>query len=260
MNLCFPAFKNKMIDSHTHPQFPQYDADRGEVIKRTLDAGVKMICVGTDLEMSRKAVEVADAHDGIWASVGLHPNDNLDEVFDFESYRDLARNEKVVAIGEAGLDFYRTPEMEKREAQKNNFRQQLELAKEMGKPFIMHCREAYDEALEIWQEYKIPAVAHSFTGSVSLAEKLFDLGFYIGLNGIITFTEQYDEMVRNAPLDRILLETDAPFLAPVPYRGKRNESLYMEYVARKIAKLKGIYKEEVITRTEDNAINFFKLQ
>src|SRR3989344_7758644 len=133
---------DRIIDSHCHPQFPQYDADRDEVVHRALDAGVQMICVGTDLEMSQKAVELAERFEGVWASVGLHPNDNLDETTDFSLYQSLARHPKVVAIGEIGLDYYRTTEPIQKELQRSRFKQQLEFA---HKPIIIHCRDAHDD-------------------------------------------------------------------------------------------------------------------
>lgn len=249
-----------LIDSHCHPQFPQYDADREDMIERTLEAGVKMICVGTDLEMSRKAVGLAKKYDGIWAAVGLHPNDNLNENFNAEVYEKLAEENKVVAIGEIGLDYYRTPNVEKQKVQKERFERQIQLAKKLGKPLIMHCRQAYDDALEILERNQVKGVAHSFSDTWETAQKLFDLGFCIGLNGIITFTDQYDELVKKSPLERILLETDAPYLAPVPYRGKRNEPLYVVEVAEKIAELKNMSLEQVTSQTTKNTQDLFRLQ
>lgn len=249
-----------LIDSHAHPQFPQYESDRDEVIKRTLDGGVKMICVGTDLEMSNKAIELAHRQEGIWASVGLHPNDNLEEKFDPDVYKKLIQNDKVVAVGEIGLDFYRTPGPEKQRIQKERFIQQLEMTRELNLPLIIHCRDAHIQMLEILSEHRgFHGVIHSFTGTWPQAQRYFDLGFVIGLNGIITFARQYDETVINAPLDKILLETDAPYLAPVPYRGKRNEPLYVVEVAKKIAELRNISAEEVAERTTQNCKKLFNL-
>lgn len=249
----------KLIDTHCHPQMSQYDGDREEMIERTLDGEVGMVCVGVDLESSEKAIELAGKYENIWAAVGLHPNDNLDEEFDAEKYKKLAQNKKVIAIGEVGLDYYRIPEIEKQEIQKKRFELQIEMARELNLPVIMHCRQAYDDAFEILKNKSVEGVAHSFTDTWGNAKKVFDLGFYIGFNGIITFTEQYDEIVRKSPMDRILIETDAPYLAPVPYRGKRNESLYVVEVAKKIAKLKNVSVEEVSEQTTNNAIKLFKL-
>ncbi len=257
----------KLIDSHSHPQDQQYDNDREEMIKRALDGGVQMICVGTDLKISKKAVDLAEKYDGIWAAVGLHPNDNLEEQFDPQPYKKLCENEKVVAIGEIGLDYYRTTESELQTLQKERFKKQLAMATELDKPVIIHCRDplrraegeasAHDDMLEILNGQSLRGVIHSFTGTWEQAKRYFDSGFYIGLNGIITFTDQYNQMVINAPLDRILLETDAPYLAPIPYRGKRNESLYVVEVAKKISELRKITVEEVAEKTSKNTSSLF---
>lgn len=255
-----------MIDSHSHPQFPQYDQDRDEVIRRALVAGVQMIAVGTDYEMSAKAVVLANQYEGIWASVGLHPNDNLQEKLDLGLYRELAKDPKVIAIGEVGLDFYRTIGEENLAFQKERFIKFLELAAETGKPLIMHCREAYTEMLEmldgaakLFGADKILGVAHSFTSTWETAQKFLERGFYLGFNGIITFTDQYNETVKNIPLDKLLLETDAPYLAPVPNRGKRNESSYLNFVTEKVAQLRNIPTEEVAQQTIENCKNLFNL-
>src|SRR3990167_1249516 len=256
-----------IFDSHCHPQMAQYDKDREEMLKRAKDAGVFMICVGTDLETSGQAIELARKTEGMWASVGLHPNDNLNEKFEPEKYRELLQQEKVVAFGEIGLDYYRTEKPEDQKFQKERFIQQLELAKELKKPLILHCRDgksgstgpAYRDMIEILSRgYAINGgVIHSFTGSLDEAKQFLDLGLYLGLNGIITFAKQYDEIVREVPLERILLETDAPFLTPEPYRGKRNEPAYVVEVAKKLAELKNVSLEEVIIQTTKNAENLF---
>ncbi len=248
-----------MIDSHCHLQFPQYDADREEIIKRTLAAGCGMICVGTDLEMSKKAVELAEKHDLIWATVGSHPNERSRE-FRIDDYEKLAKHPKVVAIGEIGLDYYRTPEKEKQEEQKEIFQQFLELVATTKKPAIIHCRDAYNDMLDILKNNPVAGVIHSFTGKLELAKKFLDLGLFLGLNGIITFTNEYDDMVAHVPLEKILIETDAPYLAPVPHRGKRNEPLYVIEVAKKIAGLKNVLVERVTKQTAQNAKILFNLK
>jgi TatD DNase family protein len=258
-----------MIDSHCHPQFPQYADDREEMVKRALDGGVRMICVGTDLEMSKKAIELAGQYKGMWASVGLHPNDNLGEGFDGRAYEELLKQDKVVAMGEIGLDYYRTEGKEDQKLQKDRFIQQLELAKKVTKPLILHCRDskagstgqAYPDMVDIIKSgyTELGGVIHSYTGSLEEAKQFLDLGLYLGFNGIITFARQYDEIVKYAPLDRILLETDAPYLTPEPYRGKRNEPLYVIEVAKKIAELKGISFDEVAEQTTKNTKKLFSL-
>src|SRR3989344_241869 len=258
-----------IFDSHCHPQFPQYDNDREEMIKRARDAGVFMICIGTDLETSKQGIELAQKTEGMWASVGLHPNDNLDEKFNPEEYEDLLMQDKVVAMGEIGLDYYRTTEDSAKKFQRERFEQQLDVAKRVNVPVIIHSRDAgkgsvgivHGDLLSILKN-NLPSrlgVAHSFTGTLEEAKKYLDLGFSLGFNGILTFARQYDDVVRYAPLGRILLETDAPFLAPEPYRGKRNESAYIIEVAKKLAELKNISLEKVIEKTTENCKNLFNL-
>ncbi len=260
-------FMSTIFDSHCHPQMAQYDKEREEMIARALRAGVSMICVGTDLETSRQAIELAQKHEGIWATVGLHPNDNLNEKFDSMIYHTILQEPKVVAFGEIGLDYYRTEKPEDQKFQKERFIEQLELAKELKKPLILHCRDgksgstgpAYRDMIEILRRgYAINGgVVHSFTGSLDEAKQFLDLGLYLGFNGIITFARQYDEIVREVPLDRILLETDAPFLTPEPHRGKRNEPAFVAEVAKKIAELKNESLEKIIEQTTENCRKLF---
>lgn len=258
-----------LIDSHCHLQFPQYDADREEAIKRTLAAGCGMICVGTDLEMSKKAIELAEKYDGpplpegyrrtgIWATVGCHPNESIKEL-QITDYEELAKHPKVVGIGETGLDYYRIKNQELRVKQQEVFRQFSELSRKLGKPIIIHCRNAYDDMLDILKNNPVAGVVHSFTGNFNLAGKFLDLGLFLGLNGIITFTDEYDDMVAKIPLDRILIETDAPYLAPVPHRGKRNEPLYVKCVAERIAEIKNLTYEEVARAATENTNKLFNL-
>lgn len=265
----------KFIDSHCHPQFSQYDADRDEVIKRALNSGVQMICVGTDYQMSVAAVELAAKYDGIWASVGLHPNDVNQEsgVMDHESrikeFEKLAKAEKVVAVGEVGLDYYRTKEPEKQKLQRNVLEQFIDLAVSKNKPLIIHCRDplrrsvskasAHADVLSVIENSALRGVIHSFTGTWQEAKRYIDLGFYIGLNGIITFTDQYNETVLNVSLENLLLETDAPYLTPEPLRGKRNEPAYVKHVAEKIAKLRKVDFTEIAKTTTQNAKKLFNI-
>lgn len=252
-----------IFDSHCHPQFPQYDKDRDETIKRALDRGVFMICVGTDLETSKQGVELAKQYKEIWATAGLHPNEMGN--FNVKDYENLMTDNKIVAIGEVGLDYYRTPDKEKQKIQEERFIQFLDLATGYNKPVVIHCRDAqkgsdglaHHDAIEILKNYKLSGVSHSFTGTKEEAEAYINLGFHLGFNGIITFTGQYDEVIKETPLDKILLETDAPYLAPVPYRGQRNEPAYVIEVAKKIAELKNISLEEVVNQTTKNAEKLF---
>jgi len=265
---------NIVFDSHCHPQMEQYNSDRDEMIRRALDAGISMICVGTDLETSRKGIELAQKYAGMWATVGLHPNDAVNDLrFTIYEYEELLKENKIVAIGEIGLDYYRTPEPDKQEEQKKVFGNFLDLAIKHDKPVIIHSRDAakgstgkvHKDLLAILNtkylihNTNLRGVAHSFTGGIEEARKYLDLGFYLGFNGILTFARQYDEVVKYAPLDRILLETDAPFLAPEPYRGKRNEPFYVVEVAKKIAELKNETLEKITDQTTENCKKLFGL-
>ncbi len=251
----------RIFDSHCHPQFPQYDKDRKEMLARTLKKGVFMVCVGTDLETSRQGIELAQQYEGMWASVGLHPNDNLSEKFEPTIYEELLEKQKVVAFGEIGLDYYRTKKPEAQQIQKERFIQQLELAKKVQKPLILHCRAAYKDMIEILKNGYIAngGVVHSFTGTPQEGRQFLDLGLYLGFNGIVTFARQYDQVVQETPVNRILLETDAPYLTPEPYRGQRNEPAYVVEVAKKLAELKSLKYETLIQQTTENCLKLFKI-
>ena len=256
---------SNIFDTHCHLQFPQYDKDRKEVLARSDEAGVKIICVGTDLETSTEAIDLSQEHKNIWATVGLHPN-GIPEYFDISVYQNILKNPKVIAIGEVGLDYYRTPEAEKQKTQKEIFEQFIDLAIKYKKPMVLHFRDSskgsagkvHKDALEILPK-DIAGVSHSFTGNLAEAKEYVNRGMYLGFNGIITFARQYDEVVKYAPMENILLETDAPYLTPEPYRGQRNEPLYVKEVAKKIAELKNISINEVIAKTTQNVINLFKI-
>lgn len=298
-----------MIDTHSHVHFNAYKNDMDEVIKHSLSHGVQMITVGTQSDTSRKGLEVAERYEGLWASVGLHPNhlhqqtfwdgDELPEeqqatgkiktraeVFNPALYRELASHPKCVAIGEFGLDYYRIPEgYDKQQViddQVAACRAQLDLADEMNLPVIIHCRDAHERQYAILKEYvdakKLPArgVIHCFTGTQEEAERYIDLGFYISFTGIITFPGKkhspltkggergveltpLQNVVRALPLESLFIETDAPYLTPVPHRGKRNEPWYVQHVAQKIAELKNITVEEVDRVTTQNAKTLFRI-
>lgn len=256
---------SNIFDSHCHPQFSQYNNDREEVIRRALDGGVFMICVGTDSETSKQGIELAQKHNGIWATVGLHPND-VDKFYDFMIYHKILEQPKVIAVGEVGLDYYRTPEIEKQKKQKEIFEQFVDLAQKTKKPMVLHFRDSsrgsegrvHKDALEILPK-DIAGVSHSFTGNLNEAKEYINRGIYLGFNGIITFAHQYDEVVKYVPIDRILLETDAPYLTPEPHRGQRNEPLYVKKVAQKIADLKNVSVDDIVTKTTQNVIKLFKI-
>lgn len=237
------------------------------------EGGFGGIVVGTDFKMSREAVELAEQHHFLWAAVGLHPNDNIEEEFDMASYKELAADSKVVAIGECGLDYFRTGTTpEERNAQKRRFAAQIELALEVEKPLIIHCRDnpkraegepcAQDDMLVMLKDYmgnhpNLKVAIHFFTGSGELAKQYLDLGCYLSFPGPVTYTDMYDESIRVAPLDKILSETDSPFAAPVPFRGKRNEPVYVEEVVKKIAAIKGVSVDVMAAQILENAKKVF---
>ena len=252
----------KLFDSHCHLYMPQFDADRAEVLARMQEAGMGAVVIGVDLASSRAALELARQHDFLYSSVGLHPNDNPTEAFDIDAFEALARDPKVVGIGECGLDYYRQEPSElAKAAQRARFMAHITLAQKVCKPLIIHCRDAHVDLLAILAEEKptVPIIIHFFTGTAELAQKYLSLGCYISFPGPITYTDMYDEAVRIVPLDKLLIETDSPYAAPVPNRGKRNEPIMVADVARKIAIIKGIPPEDVVAATTRNAQSVFGL-
>lgn len=275
------------IDIHSHVNFGDYDTDREDVMKRAKDANVWMINVGTGIETSKQGVALADGeaekgNDGVFAIVGLHPiytsqfvlKDGTvkseGEVFDKEAYRELLRNPKVVGIGECGLDFFHLPDhvplkADAIEKQKDAFRAQIEVAIEFNKPIMIHARESYREILEILDEYlstsegRLRGNAHFFAGTAGEAKAFLDRGFTLSFTGVITFARQYKELIELTPLDRIMSETDCPYVTPVPFRGTRNEPLYVREVSHKIAEIKGVDVEIVKKALVDNAFRVFGL-
>jgi TatD DNase family protein len=257
------------IDTHSHFNLSQFDADRAEAIARMEDAGVGTICVGIDQETSAKAVEYAATHEHIWACVGQHPTEWWQE-YDIDAFIALAREGRVVAIGECGLDYYRAREREHISEQKVLFEKQIALAKECDLPLMLHIRPeegtmaAYDDALDMLEAWKadwptMRGTAHFFAGDKRVADRFLALGFHISFSGVITFAPEYQELVAHVPLDRILPETDAPFAAPAPYRGKRNEPAYVTEVVKKIAEIKGISPEEARTALFHNTTTLFNI-
>lgn len=255
----------KYFDSHCHIQLLQFDEDREGVLARMRETRTGAIVVGTDLQESKDAVALAKQHDFLWAAVGLHPNDNLEEVFDSAAYEELARDPKVVAIGECGLDYFRSGgTQEEKSAQKARFEAQIELALAVNKPVIVHCRNAHDDMLEILKDYmgnhpQLRVLIHFFTGSGELAQKYLDLGCYLSFPGPITYTDMYDQSILDAPLDKILSETDSPFAAPVPSRGKRNEPSYVSHVVAKIALLKETDLDTMAAQIVRNSQKMFNI-
>jgi TatD DNase family protein len=255
----------KLFDSHCHLQLSQFDADRDAVLARMQEKEMGAVVIGTDFKESREGVELAEQYDFLWASVGLHPTDNVEEEFDVTAYQELAADPKVVAIGECGLDYFHlTGGDAEKAAQKKRFEAQIELALTVQKPLIIHCRNAHEDMLEILKDYMgnhpdLRMILHFFTGTGELAQKYLDLGCHLSFPGPITYTDMYDESIRVCPLERLLIETDSPFAAPLPNRGKRNEPAFVAEVAKKVAKIKGISPDQVGELSFQNAKAVFGL-
>ncbi len=286
------------LDAHTHTQFSGYDADRDAVIRRAQDADVRMVNVGTQKDTSRAAVLLAEQYPGeLYAAIGLHPihtsrsfHDEQElgggeaaaegviktftsrgEIFDADYYRALALNPATVAIGECGLDYFHFNDDEPREAQiarqKDALLAQIELSKEVKKPLIIHCRDAFPELIEFLRPHAHelpPGIIHFFTGTPGDARVLLELGFSFTFGGVVTFPPRkgkaqgdYDEAIALIPIDRILSETDAPYVAPAPFRGKRNEPAYVVHTVAKLAELKGVTPDEMKAQIWENAKRIF---
>ena len=250
------------IDTHAHIQMPEFDADRDQVLARAEAAGIGlMITVGFHLEASRQAVEAAQRYPQVYASVGVHPHDakHYDNRAD-ETLRDLSKSQKVVAIGEAGLDFYR--DRSPRPAQTEAFRRQIRLAKERDLPLIVHDRDAHPETLQLLMEEQAEAVVlHCFSGDLAMAEEAWARGYYTSIAGPLTYprNEALREVVRKARVDRLVLETDCPYLPPQAFRGQRNEPGHILHTAHEVARLLGMPLDEVGRITTENARRLFRL-
>jgi len=250
------------FDSHAHYDDPRFDADREELLNSFKENGVDYIInVGADIPASRASVKLAEDYGFIYAAVGVHPHsaDTLNED-GFKALEKLCGMPKVAALGEIGLDYYY--DNSARDSQRYWFKRQLELAARMNLPVIIHSREAAAETFNIIEESHIRrGVMHCYSGGVPMALEYVKMGFYIGVGGVITFEKvrKLREAVEAIPLENILLETDAPYLAPVPYRGKRNNSNYLTFIAMKIAEIKGIPLQDVADMTFSNALNVFKI-
>ena len=256
-----------LIDTHAHLNFKPFNKDWERAIKRAFDAGVKgIINVGSNLATSKKAVEIAENYGkGIYAAVGLHPIEVDREDFDEPAFLGLAQNPKVVAVGETGLDYFHRSSREK---QKEVFKKLVKIANTVKKPVILHSRESDDDLLALLdkKEYQVEAsprgVGHCVGRDLETAQKFLNLGFYLSFTGNITYNvgAKKEEMLKKVPLEKIMVETDCPYLAPQSRRGKRNEPAYVVEVAQKIAKIKGISLEELGRITTENAKNLFRLK
>ena len=274
-----------LIDTHAHLNFNAFKDDADKIIQQCLAADIWMINVGSQLETSRRAVEMAKNYsEGVYAAIGLHPIHTLPtpvdvqevspvfrskpEKFDAEKYKKLAQSNKVVAIGEIGLDW--TYAKSKKELQEQAFRTQLSLAQELNLPVIIHCRKAWKETIGILKKFysskskvkgleSLNGVAHFFSGSLEDAQELFKLGFFVSFTGVITFSNAYNGVIKKIPLGKMMVETDCPYVAPFPHRGKRNQPLYVKYVAQKIAGIKETRFDRVARVTTENARKLFRI-
>ncbi len=246
------------FDTHAHLNFSDYDRDREDIIRNTLIKGVSMVNVGTDIKESRMVLEIAQKYkEGVYAAIGLHPLYVEEEDFDIQSYKELI-DKKIVAIGETGLDYKYTKDETVKEKQKFVLEKHLYLADISNLPVILHCRMAHKELLSILKEsLKSMGVLHCFSGNYKEAKEYLTLGLYFGINGII-FKMNLEKAIKEIPLNKMVLETDCPFLSPVPSI-KRNEPLFLEYIAKEIARIKNISVEEVAQKTTENARKLFQL-
>jgi len=286
-----------LIDTHGHVSFNAFKQDADKVLERTLKEGTWVIMPGTQFSTSKRAVEIAEQYqEGVYAAIGLHPihlaekrrvdvqevqSENVkeeewmtfgtkEEEFSYEKYKELGQSKKVVAVGECGLDYYYEPKSkEKRQAerlkQKSTLAQQVKLAQELDLPIIFHCRKAHEDLLEFLKPHqgKIRGVIHCYTGDLKQAEQFYNLGFSFGFNGLILkdvpALPSPKEVIGALPLERIVLETDSPYLVPPEAKAERNEPLFIQYVAEEIARIKGISPEEVASITTANAKSLFSI-
>jgi TatD DNase family protein len=276
----------KLIDSHAHLNFRAFNKDRKEIIDKCLEKDIWMINVGSNFETSRKSLELADEYNrGVYGSIGIHPIHVFHEEYSQECMWDLAKNsDKVVAIGETGLDYFHLKNSSGRlvkeeeifnkaqKAQKKLLNQHLKLARMLELPIIFHTRPYkdndayYDLVAELekfaafYQDFVLKGVIHCYVANLELAQIFLRLGLYLGFTGIITFSNEYDKIIEEVPLDKILLETDCPYLSPEPKRGKKNIPQNVIYIAKKIAKIKGVDISKIKQQITQNAINLFNLE
>jgi TatD DNase family protein len=251
----------KYFDIHSHLNSSKYSEDLEEVIQRMRETETHTIVIGTDLEHSKRAVELADKYENIYACIGIHPVDDPTITFEEGEFERLVTHPKVVAIGECGLDFYSAKKEEDLERQSKLFTSQIEFAIKHNKPLMIHGRSAEKEIADFLEPFKekygdkLRGNMHFFAGTPEVAERFFKLGFSVSFTGVITFTHDYDEVIKRAPLNMIHAETDAPYVAPVPFRGKRNEPTYVSEVYKRIAEIRGEDPEVVRATLVQNALS-----
>ncbi len=266
------SIQPQYIDAHAHLNFKAYDADRDEVVKRTLDSGTWVINVGAALATSKAAVEMAEKYeDGVYAIVGLHPTHVVDEEFDAIEFEKLVAHPKTMGVGECGIDVFRLPEQYQTDVGKEEvlrkqevvFKQHIELAVKYNKPLMIHARASYGKILEIFDRdfiskgIQLRGNVHFFAGTVEEAQAFIKMGFTISFTGVITFADDYRKLVEAVPLDKMLSETDCPYVTPTPFRGQRNEPMHVREVVKKIAEIKGLDIEVVKKALISNAFSQF---
>ncbi len=260
----------KYFDIHSHLNLTPLSERKEEIIKTLVEKEIGTITVGVDYETSAQAVEISKESVNLFASVGLHPSDADKKDFDVDKFRELAGRERVVAIGECGLDYFRIEASDgaTKNLQKEIFNKQIDLAIEKNLPLILHIRpqkgtmDAYEDVIDILEsrrDQNIRGDVHFFVGTPEIAQRFLNLGFYLSFTGVITFARDYDEVIRLAPINRILTETDAPFVTPVPYRGQMCEPWMVEEVVKKIAEIKGLDQEVVRLQILQNVKTLFGL-
>ncbi len=257
----------KYVDIHSHQNDPVFDVDRGEVFSRMTEASIGAIMVGTDKDMSQRAIDCAEAFENTWAIIGQHPTDKHDEKWDEHWYRERAKHPKVVGIGECGLDYYRmrVDTKEERKRQRDIFLLQIQLAIDTGLPLMIHCRDAHEEVIDILTLYKREAGdklrgnIHFYSADWNTAKRYFALDFTLSFTGVITFARDYDDVVKFSPIDRIMAETDCPYVTPSPFRGKRNEYSHLPLVVKKIAEIRGEDEGVMAEKLLQNVIHRWRI-
>ena len=249
----------RIIDSHAHYDDSSFDADREEVLRELFSGEIcKIVNIGCSVKSSYSSVKLAEEYAGIYAAVGLHP-DAADEIDRIEEIRRLCGNKKVVAVGEIGLDYHY--EEHSRDIQKKAFEEQLKLAAELDMPVVIHSRDAWEDTMELLRKYRPKGVMHCFSGSAEIAREIVTMGMYVGFTGVVTFKNAKKALkaLEAVPLDRLLVETDCPYMAPEPNRGKRNYSGYLPYTVAAMAAVKGVSPDEMAEITAENAERLFNI-
>ncbi|MBE5786587.1 MAG: TatD family deoxyribonuclease [Clostridiales bacterium] len=253
----------RVFDTHCHLDDERFNEDRESAYQRMMDSGVKRcICVGSDLSSSRRCLELAEKYDGVYAAVGVHPHEAKDAPGDYiKSLTDMLRHPKAVALGEIGLDYYY--DLSPRDVQKQVMAEQMELAMQLDKPVIFHIRDAHGDMVDFFRKSKrLPSgVIHCFSGSAETAKEYVKMGFFISFAGPLTFKKAPNlwEAACEVPLERLLVETDSPYLSPEPYRGRRNEPAHVVWVMKKLAALRDMTEEEMARLTWDNACRMYRI-